>query len=351
MTLLKKVQDLKGDEILARDIMTWDYQIILPQGAKVRKDYIDKLCDLGISEVYVKEEDSKSGEIVILKSETEEAIRETVKDILERHTYQNNNELMELSEAADNIISSILEEEQVVERIFDIKERSADIYEHSISICSLAILTSLKLGVEISKIHDIGVGCLLHDIGLRYMTIDYNNQDVATLNKQELIEYKKHPVYGYSSLKNEAWISDLSKSIILYHHERLDGSGFPLRTREIPYECKIINVCDTFDELICGIACRRMKVYEAIEYMKSFKNVLFDAKIVDTFLGFTAVYPTGTVVLTNEGETAIVVSQNKDFQDRPVIRILKDKNGKDIDGEVIKDLLKVHNVFIEKALD
>ena len=55
--------------------------------------------------------------------------------------------------------------------------------------------------------------------------------------------------------------------------------------------------------------------------------------------------------MTNEGETAIVVSQNKDFQDRPVIRILKDKNGKDIDGEVIKDLLKVHNVFIEKALD
>ena len=90
---------------------------------------------------------------------------------------------------------------------------------------------------------------------------------------------------------------------------------------------------------------------EAIEYMKSFKDILFDAKIVDTFLGFTAVYPAGTVVLTNEGETAIVLSQNKDFQDRPVIRILKDKDGKDIDGEVIKDLIKIHNIFIEKALD
>ena len=110
-------------------------------------------------------------------------------------------------------------------------------------------------------------------------------------------------------------------------------------------------MCDTFDELICGIACKRMKVYEAIEYMKSFKDILFDAKIVDTFLGFTAVYPAGTVVLTNEGETAIVLSQNKDFQDRPVIRILKDKDGKDIDGEVIKDLIKIHNIFIEKALD
>ena len=72
---------------------------------------------------------------------------------------------------------------------------------------------------------------------------------------------------------------------------------------------------------------------------------------MDTFLGFTAVYPAGTQVMTNEGELAVVISQNKDFQDRPVIRILKDKDGRDVEGEVIKDLLKIHNIFIEKALD
>lgn len=349
--ILKKVQELKGNEILGRNIMTWDYQIILPQGATIRKDYIDKLKELGIDEVYIKEEEPRQKDIVILKSEMEQSIKETVKDILERHTYQNNDELSELSSTADNIISTILEEEQVIEQVFDIKERSADIYEHSINTCSFAILTALKLGVEISKIHDIGVGCLLHDIGLRYMTVDYSNRDVGTLNKQEMAEYKKHPVYGYSSLKGEEWISDLSKAVILYHHERINGSGFPLHIKDIPFECKIVNVCDTFDELICGIACKRMKVYEAIEYMKSFKNVLFDSEIVDTFLGFTAVYPAGTQVMTNEGELAVVVSQNKDFQDRPVIRILKDKDGRDVEGEVIKDLLRVHNIFIEKALD
>ncbi len=348
--ILKKIDELKGNEILARNIMTWDYQIILPEGAHIRREYIEKLKELDIKEVYIKEE-AKSSEIVILKSEIEESIRETVKDILERHTYQNNEDLVNLSEAADNIISTILEEDKVVEKVFDIKERSADIYEHSISICSLAILTALKLNVDISKIHDIGVGCLLHDIGLRYMTINYNNQDIESLSKQELIEYKKHPIYGYSSLKDEKWISDLSKAIILYHHERLDGSGFPLRTRDIPYECRIINVCDVFDEMICGIGCKRVRVYEAVEYLKSFKNSQFDGKIVDTFLGFTAVYPAGSHVLTNEGELAVVLSQNKNFQDRPVIQIIKDKNGNPVQTEIIKDLVKVHNVFIEKAID
>lgn len=348
--LLKKLQELTGDEILARDITTWDYKIILPAGAVIRREYIEKLKDLEIQEVYIREEE-QNHEIVILKAEIEESVKSTVKEILERHTYRNNKELMELSTAADNIISTILEEEQVIERVYDIKERNADIYEHSISICSLSILTALKLGVEISKIHDIGVGCLLHDIGLRYMTIDYNNKDVDTMSRQELIEYKKHPVYGYSSLKNEKWISDMSKNIILYHHERLDGSGFPLRIKEIPFECRIVNVCDAFDEMICGIACRRVKVYEAVEYLKSFKDIKFDSDIVDAFLGFTAVYPAGTRVMTNQGELAEVVSQNKDFQDRPVIRILKDKDGNDVKGEVIKNLVKVHNIFIEKAID
>lgn len=347
----KKVRDIEGNEVLARDIMTWDYQIILPQGATIRREHIEKLDELGITEVYVKNTEAQAGEIVILKEETEKSIKEAVKDILERHTYQNNDELLELSNTADSIISDIIEEEEVVEKIFDIKERSADIYEHSISICSLAILTALKLGVEKSKIHDIGVGCLLHDIGLRYMTIDYKDQDVDTLNNQEMAEYKKHPVYGYSSLKDEQWISELSKTIILSHHERLDGSGFPLHAKDIPLECKIVNVCDTFDEMICGIGCKQIKVYEAIEYMKQFKNILFDGRIVDTFLGFTAVYPAGSLVMTNEGETAEVLSQNKDFQDRPVIRILKDKDGKPVQGNMIKDLVKIHNVFIEKVID
>ena len=349
--IVKSIKELKGNEILAKPIMTWDYQMILPEGAVLKKEYIDKIFELGILEVFVKEEAVPTNEIVILKSNVESSVKEKVKDILERHTYQNNQELAELSKTADNIITNILEEEQVVEKIFDIKERSTDIYEHSISICSLAILTALKLGVDKSKIHDIGVSCLLHDIGLRYNTTDYSNKDLNTLNQQEQIEYKKHPVYGYTSLKDEIWISELSKNIILHHHETMDGSGFPLKLRELPLECKIVTVCDTFDEMICGIAQKQIKVYEAIEYLKNYKNIKFEGRIVDAFLSFTAVYPAGCHVLTNEGELAIVVSQNKEFQDRPVIRILKDKSGNDVKEEKIVNLVKVHNIFIDKVLD
>lgn len=346
-----KVTDLQGNEILDRPVMTSDYQILLATGTTLKPEYIEKLKDFDIDLVYIKEEGLDTEVIEILKSEVEELVTEKVKGILENHTYQHNENLIELCNTADRIIGEIISDEKVIEQVFDIKERSSDIYEHSISICTLATLVALKLKLPEDAIRSIGVGCLLHDIGLRYLTISYENQDVSKLSPMEMTEYKKHTVYGYTALKDEGWISDISKSILLYHHERIDGSGYPLKAKEIPYECRIVNVCDAFDEMICGIGCERVKVYEAIEYLKAFKNIKFDGTIVDVFLEFTAVYPAGTKIVTNEGEIGVVIKQNKEFPNRPVIRMLSDKNGTKFPEGTIKNLIFENHIFIEKVIE
>lgn len=338
-----KVDNLKGGEVLAKPILTKEYKILLSEELVLRPEYIDKIRDLGITEVFIKDEDLvKTQEVVLLKSDIEESFKRQVRNILEKHTYNNNRELVELSGTADGIISKILEEDDVIERIYDIKERISDIYEHSISLCSLATLTALKLNLSKERVHDIAVGSLLHDLGLRYMTISYQNQNIDSLSHVEQSEYMKHPVYGYSAVKTENWISSTGKSIILFHHERIDGSGYPLKAKEIPYEAAIVGVCDAFDEMICGIGCKRIKVYEAIEYMKIYKGSRFPKEIVDALLQFTAVYPAGSTVLLTNGQTGKVVRQNKDFSDRPVIEL---KN------HDIIDLVKINNVFIEKVLE
>lgn len=223
-----KVDNLKGGEVLAKPILTKEYKILLSEELVLRPEYIDKIRDLGITEVFIKDEDLvKTQEVVLLKSDIEESFKRQVRNILEKHTYNNNRELVELSGTADGIISKILEEDDVIERIYDIKERSSDIYEHSISLCSLATLTALKLNLSKERVHDIAVGSLLHDLGLRYMTISYQNQNIDSLSHVEQSEYMKHPVYGYSAVKTENWISSTGKNIILFHHERIDGSGYP----------------------------------------------------------------------------------------------------------------------------
>lgn len=338
-----KVDDLKGGEVLAKPILTKEYKILLSEENILRPEYISKIKELGINEVYIKDQDQvRTEEVVLLKTELEESFKRKVKNVLEKHTYNNSRELMELAGTADHIIEEILEEDEVVEQIYDIRERSSDIYEHSISLCSLATLTALRLGLAKDRVHDIGVGSLLHDLGLRYMTITYQNQDLSALSKIELAEYMKHPVYGYSAVKKENWISSVGKNIILFHHERSDGSGYPLKAREIPYEAAIVGVCDAFDEMICGIGCRRVKVYEAVEYLKTYRGVHFPREIVDTLLEFTAVYPAGSRVLLTNGQEGKVIRQNRDFSDRPVIQ-LKD--------QTIIDLVKVNHVFIEKVLE
>lgn len=347
-----RVDDLKGTEILAKDVLTPEYQILLSVGMQLKQEYIEKLRELDIKEVYVEEDESEKSEtktVVILREELKASLKFKVKSILEKHTYSHNDKLEELSRTADHIIMNILEEDKVVEQIYDIKGRSSDIYEHSINICSLATIVALKMDLPPRMVHDIGVSCLLHDLGLRYLTIDYDDRSVDELTDLEYAEYKKHPIYGYTALRGENWISNESKNMILYHHERMDGSGYPLKATDIPVECRIVQICDVFDEMICGIGCKHVKVYEAIEYLRDFKDVKFDGKIVDIFLEFTAVYPAGTTILTNEGETGIVLYQNKAFPDRPVLRIIKDRDGRSVN--VVKDLIKINNVYIEEVID
>lgn len=348
---LLKLDQITGEEELARSIMTDDYKELLSEGSKLKKEYIPKLRELGVTEVYIKDKVLDPQSLVILKDEVNKTCKQKVQSLISKHTYRNSEGMIEIAKTADDIISNIMEEDTIVEQIFDIKERSADIYEHSISTCTLATLVALKMKLPKEKVYNISIGCLLHDLGLRYISLEFENTDYDLLPDKNKEEYRKHPIYGYTALKNEEWLSKESKEIILCHHEQLDGTGYPLHIKDISLEVRIAAVCDFFDEHICGIGCNRMKVYEVVEYLKASKNTIFDAKVIDTLLEFTAVYPSGSKVITNEKESAIVIHQNKGFPERPVLQIITDKNGNTVEETIVKDLLKNNNVFIESVLN
>lgn len=347
---LCKVSEIVGNEKLARPIMTSNYQELLAAGTILKKEYVPKIMQLGISEVFIEDAKLSPEQVVILREDVEDLYREKVRSVIERHVYNDSSDLEELTKTADGIITDILSNEELVEQIYDIKERSADIYEHSISVCSLAVLVAIRAKLEKSIIHDIGVAALFHDIGLRYLDFNYANQELSEFDDKKLSEYHKHPAYAYSSLEKEGWISKRAKTMVLQHHERMDGSGFPLHIRDTEFETQILQVCDAFDEMICGIGCKRSRVYEAVEFLKVTRGVLFETNVVEKLLDFTAVYPAGTVVILNTGEMGVVQKQNKQFPERPIIRIIKDKNGNSINEEVICDLLQIRNVYIEKVL-
>ena len=288
--------------------------------------------------------------VTILRDDVEEQVKNKIKDILEMHVYQQTEGLEKIAETAQNIITDILEEEEVVEKVYDVKERSADIYEHSLQVCTISTLISLKLGLTRKQVYDISVACLIHDLGLRYLVVRYEDQDINLLPAKEQEEYKKHPIYAYTAIKNETWLSDNAKEIVLNHHERKDKSGYPLGTDLVSRMTQIVGVCDEFDELICGIGKARVRGHEAINNIRNYSGIWYDADIVEAFLQLIAVYPFGSKVRTNRGEVGIVMRQNPHFPERPVLRIVEDKYGQAIHAELVVDLIKDTSVVIQEVI-
>lgn len=395
---LVTVEDLKEGDILANDVLLEDYTVVLSKGTVVKKPYIDKLRELEIFTVYIEDaEPEKEGEekpsqvktavpkkaeeakpqktkpettkkpqevkprkekepkismekITILRDDVEEQVKNKIKEILELHVYQRTEGLQKIAETAQSIISDIIEEDEVVEKVYDVKERSADIYEHSLQVCTIATLIALKLGLTEKQVYDISVSSLIHDLGLRYLVVRYEDQDINLLPAKDQEEYKKHSIYGYTAIKNETWLSDNAKEIVLNHHERKDGSGYPLGTDLISRMTQIVGVCDEFDELICGVGKARVRVHEAINNIRNYSGIWFDSDIVEAFLQLIAVYPVGSRVKTNQGELGIVMRQNAHFPERPILRIVEDRFGQAIMNEKIVDLIKETSVVIQEVV-
>ena len=182
----------------------------------------------------------------------------------------------------------------------------------------LSTIMALRLKMSERQVRNISIGAILHDIGLRYIKVPYMNTNETYMNTKDALEYKKHTIFGYSSLQDEDWIPDIAKEIILLHHERIDGKGYPFQ----------------------------LKIYEAIEYIKANQGIKYDAMMTDKLLESVAVYPVGIKVITSDGESGVVVRQNHKFTDRPVIKMLKHADGSEYEDNVEKDLMKYLTVFI-----
>lgn len=339
----KRVEELEGGESLAKPILLDIGTVLIYEDTILKKEYIDKLLELGIEEVYIRETEKKeTSQQETIEEQVRKEYSNKVKELLEHHVHNNNSNIGELREVAQNIFDEVIEQKEVLDCVMEIHERSADVYEHSVSTCVLSLLTALKIGIATEEAKEITVGSLLHDIGVRYIKINVVNKDLSDMSAYELAEFKKHPVYGYSAVENAEWISQTAKSIILSHHECIDGSGFPLHTRNNDIKRQIVTVCDTFDSMICGIGNRRRKVHETIEYIRCNRGIKFNKKVCDVFLEFIFLYPNGTEVLLNNGKEAVVIGQNKYMKERPVIQIKE--TGKTV------DMMKEKTIFIEKIL-
>lgn len=302
------MKKLKGGERLASPIRASGDQILIPSGAELKPEYIDLLVFLGIESVSVEDScDSEGSPRQPAERERMEEYASRARRILEHHVYTKRDALRTLQPLATEIVDGIEKESE--DMVLDIEEREGDLYTHTINVTVLSVLIARRLRLSKEDQYSIALGCLLHDLGLRYITVPYINHDMEKRTPSEFTEYKKHTILGYSALEKETWIGSLPKKMILLHHERMNGTGFPLHQKSKELCCNIIQASDAFDSYITGVESRRVGITRSIGYLIEQSDILFDPRIVKILEEVVARYPVGTRVRLSTGELGVVTSQ------------------------------------------
>lgn len=318
---IRAVSKLIGGEILAEAIMTREKEILIPKGTELKSEYIPLIQSLEIESLMLEDpyEDYEKPHFIIQENSIKK-YTESVRKLMEGHIYHENDKSLKIFEViANDIVKEI--NNSTAEAILDMKERSSNLYEHTIMVTLLSVLVGKKLKLDEQRLYNLALGCLLHDIGLRYVTIPYEDRDLTTVEPAEMFEYKKHTILGYSALQDEKWIPQISRKMILSHHENMEGTGFPMKQKYKETECRIIQACDAFDCYISGMECKRMSVQEALDIIIGNAGKKYDKAVVDNLVSTVAKYPVGTTVKTNVEERGVVISQTVD-PENPIIMIL-----------------------------
>ena len=195
------------------------------------------------------------------------------------------------------------------------------IYRHCINVAALCNLLGRWIGLEDKKILLLTYSGLLHDIGKTQI----DSKILSTTNplsEEELKIVKSHPLLGYNIVKE---INFLDKSVsqgILMHHERVDGSGYPLGLEgdKISTFGKIIAIADVFDAINSNRSYRKKKLpFEALEIIKEESFGKLDYNYCNIFLHHMFCYYIGKDVILNNDKTAQIIQMDINNLDRPLI--------------------------------
>lgn len=320
----KLVNQLNVGEVLADSVITGDNQIIVPKGTVLKEEYIDLMGILGIQSVMVQEYyDTLVKHTKILTEEQEKYYYDKIKYILERYIYKEQKTLSQVKPLALELVDLVSKnfEKNI---IYDFEPYHADLYKHTLHVTLLCTIMGLNYNMDKIKLFDLALGSLLHDLGIRFISTDYFNFDMNLKSPKEILELKKHTILGYTVLENETWISDIAKKMVLSHHEKRNGAGYPLKQKNQEIECKIIQICDSFDGMICGMEHKKRCVEDTFEEIKS-HAALYDEKLISTLSSMVALYPTGTKVRTKKSEKEAVVIRQTKYADKPEIYVFEDE--------------------------
>jgi len=240
------------------------------------------------------------------------------------------------------LLPDMVRNNDVLMRLKQLEESDDYTFQHSLRVGIMASMIGKWLGYSKTDLEDVATSGLLFDIGkMKIPEFVLNKKGPVTPEEYEII--KKHPQFSYGILLSTKGVSQNIKFGALQHHERIDGSGYPLRIKsgQIHEFAKILMVCDVYDALTHDRVYKgKISPFDAAEFISWSSGHIFDPRICYVFLSNLAEFYTGKDVLLNTGEKGRVIFVDVNYPTKPIIQV----------GPKFVDLSKNSKIKIEELL-
>jgi putative nucleotidyltransferase with HDIG domain len=327
MSFKINIEDLKNGMILSEDVKC-NGNLLLSKGMVVKDGYITKLMSRGISKASVFADKTYYDDILLnpvekFYAETYEALAKN----LDKLKLDDKIEISEIFPIVESILETIFVSQNSILSLTGLRGKKNYYYSHSLDVCIYCLIAAKVMDLDYEDAVILGIGALLHDIGKGRIPEHILFKD-SKLTAEEFKEVKKHSEYGYEILIKCSQVNYNVLQIVLQHHERCDGSGYPrqLKGDQILFLSKIVAVADIYDAMTSDrVYKKKILPHEAAEYLLSISDKLIDSEIAKVFINNIAIYPKGCQVLLNTNEIAIISDSNSKMPLRPHLRIITDR--------------------------
>ncbi len=343
------IHKIEAGMVLARPIPMPDdaYRFLLQRDREIPLDLVPRLEKLGVTEVWIRCRDLEFLEHLI-----DEGLEDRQRDVY--HHVRRNFEQVMNNPAAELDIHQF---QSSIGDLFDYLKKShtgnvllqkLDAFDnyllsHSTNVCYLAMMLGLKLerylieersfksARDAKDLQELGLGCLLHDVGKMRVPPEILNKP-ARLTEIEMRQMELHTVYGHEMVRGR--VPPGAANIVLNHHQRYNGQGYPRRTdaasgqalpamagKSIPVFSRIATICDVYDAATSKRAYSPAKLpVQVLHEMRTWCRGYFDPVAEQAFYQIIPPFPIGQVVKLSNGVEAVVVDFNSQEPTRPKVQ-------------------------------
>ncbi|MGB3368904.1 MAG: HD-GYP domain-containing protein [Acidaminobacteraceae bacterium] len=270
----------------------------------------------------------------------EESVHET-KLAFERLREADSIDLDGIKKTIDEFLPDMLRNNDVLMRLNQLQKSDDYTFEHSFRVSILAAMIGKWIGYSSDQIEELASAALLFDMGK--MKIPEFILKKPKVSEDEMEVIRRHSQFGYSILMKTPGVTPNIKYSALQHHERIDGSGYPLRIKggQIHEFAKIIMICDVFDAITHDRPYKKkMSHFKAAEYISWQSGITLDSRLCYIFLTNIAAFYTGKEVMLSTGEKGRIIYVDVNFPTRPVVKV---------DNKII-DLVKEKSISVDELL-